>query len=159
MAALVGFILQDFGLVTGDTVSEFEKRTGELYPQSASAVWGVRICVAIIPIVAVLISLYLLKKFQMTKDDHTMLRAALATKHKYGSVALTDEQIERLELISGQKFENTWLGKDNDALEKHTLDMNEDGKYIVLVEAEEAKKAMEADQKLAKAKSVKSNKT
>jgi len=142
MAALVGFILQDFGLVTGDAVKNFEKETGEMFAQSSSAVMGVRICVAVIPILAALISLYLLKKFQMTKDDHTMLRAAIATKHKYGSVSLTYEQKERLELISGQKFENTWLGKDNDNSahgEMHSLETDENGKYIILLEKEEQK--------------------
>lgn len=144
MAALVGFILQYFGLITGDTVKKFESETGSLYVQSSSAIMGVRICVAVIPIIAALISLYLLKKFQMTKDDHTMLRAAIATKRKYGTVTLTDEQIERLELISGQSFINTWLGKDNESEEEHTLETDENGKYIILLELEEEKKLAQA---------------
>ncbi|MDE6752673.1 MAG: MFS transporter [Eubacterium sp.] len=143
MAAMVGFTLQGFGLVTGDTVSEYEKTTGELFAQSGSAVWGVRICVAVIPIAAALISLYLLKSFKMTKEDHTMIRAAIATKHKYGSVALTNEERKRCELISGQKFEKTWLGTGNNDEEEHRLEKNEDGKYIILVEAEEEEKKLE----------------
>ena len=140
MAAMVGFTLQGFGLVTGDTVSEYEKTTGELFAQSGSAVLGVRICVAVIP---ALISLYLLKKFKMTKEDHTMIRAAVATKHKYGSVTLTEEEIKRCELISGQKFEKTWLGTGNDDNEEHRLEKNENGKYTILIEAEEEKKQLE----------------
>ena len=143
MAAMVGFTLQGFGLVTGDTVSEYEKTTGELFAQSGSAVLGVRICVAVIPIIAALISLYLLKKFKMTKEDHTMIRAAVATKHKYGSVTLTEEEIKRCELISGQKFEKTWLGTGNDDNEEHRLEKNENGKYTILIEAEEEKKQLE----------------
>lgn len=143
MAAMVGFILQGFGLVTGDTVSEYEKTTGELFAQSSSAIWGVRICVAVIPIAAALISLYLLKNFKMNKDDHTMIRAAVATKHKYGSVTLTDEEIKRCELISGQKFEKTWLGTGNHNNEEHRLEKNEDGKYIILMEAKEEKQEPE----------------
>lgn len=144
MAALVGFILQYFGLVTGDKVTQQEKLTGQLYTQTDSAVWGVRICVAVIPIIAAIVSLYLLKKFQMTKDDHTMIRAAVATKHKYGTVTLNDEEKKRIEVISGQKLENTWLGKDNNPAEIHTLDMNEEGEYIILLEKEEEdKKAKE----------------
>ncbi len=139
MAALVGFTLQGFGLITGDTVSDYEKSTGLLFEQSASAVTGVRICVAVIPIVAALISLILLKRFRMTKDDHTMIRAAIATKHKYGSVTLTDEEKKRCELISGQKFENTWLGKFSDNGETHYLDRDENGKYIILEQMKEAK--------------------
>ena len=142
MAALVGFILQGFGLVTGDTVAQYEKETGSLFAQSANAVWGIRLCVAIIPIVAALISLFLLRRFRMTKADHTMIRAAIATKHKYGSVTLTDEEIESIEAISGQKFENTWLGKDNDAGEAHPLTQNEEGDYEILLEKEREKERL-----------------
>lgn len=140
MAAMVGFTLQGFGLITGDTVSQYEETTGTPFAQSNSAILGVRICVAVIPIVSAIISLYLLKKFQMTGDDHTMIRAAIATKHKYGSVTLSEYEIERCELISGQKYENTWLGQNNDPSEEHRLDKDENGKYIILVETENEKK-------------------
>lgn len=132
MAAMVGFTLQGFGLVTGDRVAEYEA-AGALFEQSAKAILGVRICVAIIPIAAAIISLILLRNFQMTKEDHTMIRAAVAVKKKYGSVALTDEQIQRCELISGQKYEKTWLGTGN-ADSTHTLEMNENGEYVILLE-------------------------
>lgn len=143
MAAMVGFTLQGFGLVTGDTVSQYEKTTGEIFAQSGNAILGVRICVAVIPIISAIISLYLLKKFKMTGDDHTMIRAAVATKHKYGTVTLTQEEIERCELISGQKYENTWLGQNNNPLEEHRLDKNEEGKYLILIEKENEKKQLE----------------
>lgn len=142
MAALVGFTLQGFGLVTGDTVSEYEKATNTLFTQTGSAVMGVRICVAVIPIVAAIVSLILLKRFAMTKEDHTMIRAAIATKHKYGSVTLTDEQRKRCELISGQKLENTWLGNPEANDEPHCLDTNENGEYIILIEQKAAKEAI-----------------
>ncbi len=141
MAALVGFTLQGFGLVTGDVVSDFEKTSGTLYTQTDSAILGVRICVAVIPIIASIIALILLKKFKMTKEDHTMIRAAIATKHKYGSVTLTSEQIKRCEMISGQKMDKTWLGQDtNDEI--HPLEINEEGKYTILVEKETEKKEL-----------------
>lgn len=140
MAALVGFTLQSFGLVTGDTVSNYEKTSGLLFEQSASAVTGVRICVAVIPIVAAVISLILLKRFRMTKDDHTMIRAAIATKHRYGNVTLTDEQKHRCEIISGQKFENTWLGQPSGTEgTPHCLDTDENGNYLILLELKREK--------------------
>lgn len=141
MAALVGFTLQGFGLVTGDTVSDYEKTTGMLFAQSDSAVLGVRICVAVIPIVASLVALLLLRNFRMTKDDHTMIRAAIATKHKYGCVTLTPEQKERIELISGQKFENTWLGQSETFDEEHYLEQSEDGQYLILIEKKKEKES------------------
>ena len=95
------------------------------------------------PIAAALISLILLKKFKMTKDDHALIRAAVAAKHKYGAVNLTQEQKKRCELISGQKLENTWLGKDNDSPDAYTLETNENGEYLILIEKELEKKALE----------------
>ena len=143
MAALVGFTLQGFGLITGDKVSQYEKETGNLFMQTDSAVWGVRICVAGIPIVAAIIALILLKNFKMTKDDHTMIRAAVATKKKYGSVTLTDEEKKCCELISGQKFENTWLGKNN--TEERFLEKNEKGEYLILLELKQEKEMAKND--------------
>ena len=136
MAAMVGFILQGFGLVTGDQVAQFESETGQLYAQSASAIWGVRICVALIPIIAAIISLILLRNFRMTKKDHEMIRAAIAVKRKYGTVTLTDEQIEICEAITGQKFEKTWLGQGNEDGEEHPLEINENGEFAILTEKE-----------------------
>ena len=143
MAALVGFTLQGFGLVTGDKVSEHEKMHNTMFEQTANAVTGVRICVAVIPIVAAIISLILLKRFRMTKEDHTMIRAAIATKHKYGSVTLTDEQKQRCELVSGQKFENTWLGQATDTEDTipHCLDTDSNGNYLILLELKIEKEA------------------
>ena len=143
MAALVGFTLQGFGLVTGDKVSEHEKMHNTMFEQTANAVTGVRICVAVIPIVAAIISLILLKRFRMTKEDHTMIRAAIATKHKYGSVTLTDEQKQRCELVSGQKFENTWLGQATDTEDTipHCLDTDSNGNYLILLELKLEKEA------------------
>ena len=71
-----------------------------------------------------------------------MIRAAIATKHKYGSVTLTPEEKQRCETLSGQKLENTWLGKDNDESQGHTLDKDSDGNYIILIEKEAEKKAL-----------------
>lgn len=141
MAALVGFTLQGFGLVTGDKVSEYEQATGDLFVQSSSAITGVRLCIAAIPIAAALIALILLKNFHMTKDDHAMIRAAIATKKKYGSVTLTSEQKKRCELISGQKLESTWLGQNNTS--EQYIETDENGKYIILLELKSEKEAAE----------------
>ena len=114
-----------------------------LFAQTDSAVMGVRICVAVIPIVAAFVALILLKNFRMTKDDHTMIRAAIATKHKYGSVTLTPEQKERCELISGQKLEKTWLGQGETDGEEHYLEMDEDGQYLILLDKKKEKESAE----------------
>ena len=132
---IVTLILGGFGLDTKSEATEFVE-------QSDAAIFGIRLCVALIPMICALISYILLRKFEMTKDDHTMIRAAIATKHKYGSVTLTAEEKARCETLSGQKLENTWLGRDNDESQGHTLDRDEKGNYIILIEKEAEKKAL-----------------
>lgn len=134
--SLVLVILGKFGLQTGSEVTEFEK-SGLLYQQSDSALLGVRLCVVIVPIAFTLLSLFLLRKFQMSKADHRLICAAVATKHKYGSVTLTEEQIRTVETVTGQKYHNTWLGKNNNSADEHPLEINEDGDYVLLLQIEE----------------------
>lgn len=128
MSFIVGMMLDGFGLVTGNK--------GVYIEQTETALMGIRLCVSLLPMISALVAWLLLRRFKMTKDDHTMIRAAIATKHKYGSVTLTDYEKERCELLSGYKLEKTWLGKDNDESEKHTLEKDEYGNYIILIEKE-----------------------
>ncbi len=137
MTFLVGTVLKYFGLVTGNE--------GEYIQQNDMAILGIRICVSILPMVSAIVAYLLLKRFKMTKDDHTMIRAAIATKHKYGTVNLTDYERQRCEMLTGYKLENTWLGKDNDGTEIHSLETNENGEYIILIELNELKKKQLAE--------------
>ncbi len=144
MAAFVTAIMQLFGLVTGDTVSNYEKlHEGMSYPQTGVAIFGVRLCSVIIPILMTVISLAALRKFSMSKADHNMIRAALAVKKREGSVSLTDEQIQTIERVSGQKYENTWLGRNNEG--NHPLEIDEDGKFVILAVIRAEEKAEEKE--------------
>ncbi len=137
MTFLVGTVLKYFGLVTGNE--------GVYIQQNDTALLGIRICVSILPMVSAIIAYLLLKRFKMTKDDHTMIRAAIATKHKYGTVTLTDYERQRCELLSGYKLEEIWIGKDNNETEIHTLDKNMNGEYFILLELEEIKEKQLAE--------------
>lgn len=150
MSAVVMFILAGFGLVTGSEVTNYENSTGLPYQQTDSAILGVRLCIAIIPIAFALISLLLLSRYNMNKKEHTFLRAAIATKHKYGNVTLTPEQIKTIESISGQKHENTWLGRNNEG-DEHPVEPNADGEYDILIEKEAEMSAIRTGKKLEKA--------
>ncbi len=126
---VVTLILGGFGLDTNVDTKEY-------IAQPDSAILGIRLCVALIPMISALISYYLLVKFNITKEDHTIIRAAIATKHKHGSVTLLPEQKERVELLTGHPVESIWLGKsEND--EEHLINTNEDGEYIILIEKEQ----------------------
>ena len=135
---IVTLILGGFGLDTNSEATEFVE-------QPDSAIFGIRLCVAIIPMICALVSYILLRNFKMTKDDHTMIRAAIATKHKYGSVTLSPYEKERCEILAGHKLENTWLGRNNDETQGHTLVRNENGEYIILIEKELEKQALMAN--------------
>ena len=156
--SLVLVILGRFGLMTGSEVTEYEKTTGLLYQQPDSALLGVRLCVAIIPIILVLISLYLLHKFRMNKADHRMICAAVATKHRYGNVTLTAEQIKIVEEVTGQKYENTWLGQNNEG-DAHPIEANEDGEYDILLEKEAEMAAIRLGKKSEKEQTEETNET
>ncbi len=134
MTFAVGTTLDAFGLVTSNV-------KGEYIQQTDLALTGIRVCVAVLPMLSALIAWLMLRRFKMTKDDHTMIRAAIATKRLYGSVTLTNYEKERCKLLTGYKLENTWLGKDNDEAEGNTLKKDENGEYIILKNA----KVMEAE--------------
>ncbi len=158
MSSVVMFILGGFGLVVGDELKD-KLAADPSFQQSDSALLGVRICITFAPIVFTLISLYLLHRFRMTKKEHTLIRAAVATKHKYGSVALTNEQVEIMEKISGQKYTNTWLGRDNSSAQAHTIEPDENGEYQILIDIEEEMKKIRNSKegKRAEAKADKKN--
>ncbi len=124
MTFAVGNVLDLFGLVTSND--------GVYIEQTDTALWGIRICVSILPIISAIIARLMLKRFKMTKDDHTMIRAAIATKHKYGSVTLSDYEKERCEILTGYKIEDTWLGSNTSVSDEHLLEKDDDGNYIIL---------------------------
>ncbi len=139
MTTVVSFILGSFGLVIGKDLDKILE-TNPDFQQSDNAILGVRICITFVPIAFTLISLFLLHMFKMSKREHTIIRAAIATKHKYGAVALTEEEIRIVEDISGQRYETTWLGNGNVTPDARPLTLNENGEYQVLVDIEEEMK-------------------
>lgn len=102
MAAMTGFILDGFGFVTG--------QEGAL-AQTAQGIFGVRFTFSILPMIFVILSVISIYRYSMTKKDHEMIRAAIQQKKEKGYVTLTQEQIKRCEKISGQKFEEMWIGQ------------------------------------------------
>ncbi len=136
MTFVVGVLLDNFGLITGNK--------GVYIEQTDTALMGIRLCVSILPMISALIAWLLLKRFKMTKDDHTMIRAAIATKHKYGSVTLSHYEKERCEILSGYKLKDTWLGKNENG-EIHTLEKNGNGDYLILIEKEKEFKKLIAE--------------
>ena len=142
--------LEWFGVNTTSTGSgttirgtvESGRHAYEIFGSFFGASFGIKLFSAIIPLACIIFALVELKGFTMTKDQHSMIRAAIATKKKYGAVNLNDEQKKICEKIAGQKWENMWLGKDNDCADVPELELNENGKYTIL---EEEKAELEAE--------------
>ena len=138
MTGIVGFILEWFGVSVDSSnggVISSGKHAYELFGDRFNAVFGLRLAHAAVPMVLMIIAFTALRNYKLDRESHRLLRAAIATKHKFGSVTLTAEEIAICEKVSGQKWENTWLGKGNNEIVE--LQRNEDGEFVILLELEE----------------------
>ncbi len=104
MNAATGLILSDFGFVTGKgTVT-----------QTARGLFGLKITFVFLPVLFLVLTVFSIYHYRMTKQDHEMIKAAIAEKKEKGYVTLTDEQKQRCEEIAGHPFEDMWIGKQNE---------------------------------------------
>ncbi len=115
----------------------------ELFGSVFSQNFGIKLFSAAVPIACVVGCLVCLRRFTMTKQQHTMIRAAIATRRKYGAVALTDAEKAVCEQIAGQKWETMWIGQPEPDAEAVAPAMT-DGKYDLL-EEEKARLAKERE--------------
>lgn len=102
----------------------------DLFGKFFDYAFGIKLTGAVIPIICIAGALLALRNYTMTKNDHSMIRAAIATKKIYGDVTLTEEEKKTCEKIAGQKWENMWISKAGNG-EYHPLEKDEKGKYIV----------------------------
>ncbi|MBR4727603.1 MAG: MFS transporter [Clostridia bacterium] len=116
------------------------KHAYELFGSAFNSEFGIKLFSAAIPIVCIVFCLIALRKFTMTKADHTMIRAAIAVKKKYGAVLLTDEQIRTCEQIAGQKWANMWISQQAEGATPVPLETDETGAYLILKEKTETVK-------------------
>ena len=127
-----------FGVQTGDqTAAASRKTAASLLGPFFNQAFGIKFFAAVVPIACVALCLLALKNFSMTKRDHTMIRAAIAVKRKYGAVSLTDEQIAVCEKIAGQTWDSMWLSRRDRETEAPPLETDENGEYTVLKETAE----------------------
>lgn len=134
--------LEWFGVRTSDDGSGSQligsigsgRHASDIFGSFFDSDFGIKFFTAVVPIICATLCLISLKKFKMNKDDHTMIRAAIATKKKYGAVFLTDEQIKKCEDISGQSWSSMWLSQNDDNSQAHELETDEHGKYTILEE-------------------------
>ena len=63
-----------------------------------------------------------------------MIRAAIATKKKFGAVRLSETDKAVCENIAGRKWEEMWIGKSEGDTAAPLLETPEGGKYAILEE-------------------------
>ncbi|MCR5783186.1 MAG: MFS transporter, partial [Clostridia bacterium] len=79
--------------------------------QSARTILGLRLNFVFIPTILAALCTLIIFRFTMTKQDHEMIKAMIAEKRETGTVTATDEQKERVEKITGKKWETMWIGQ------------------------------------------------
>ncbi len=88
---------------------------------------GIKFFAAFVPMLCIVFCLIALKNFSMTKEDHGLIRAAIAAKKKYGAVKMTPEQIRTCEKISRQPWESMWISQTEQGAEAHAPEWEEIG--------------------------------
>ena len=111
MASVVGILLEWFGVAQDST-------TVPLFSARAKNIWGgftpsfgLKLSNAFLPIVFMGLSLLSLRKYKMTRQDHELIRRAVAQKHEKGRAEATDGERAKLEEIAGKKWEEMWVGR------------------------------------------------
>lgn len=87
--------------------------------QTATALRGLRLAYSVVPLVFFTLAIITVFRYRMTREDHAMLRRAIAEKRATGRAALTPEEIRTLEALSGHAFADMWIGKDAPAPAAH----------------------------------------
>ncbi|MBR2590137.1 MAG: MFS transporter [Clostridia bacterium] len=131
--------LEWFGVDTAETAKttirasmESGKHAYDIFGSFFGAHFGIKLFSAGAPLLCIIGSLIALRHFTMTKEQHTMIRAAIAAKRQYGAVELSDKDREICENIAGKKWDEMWIGKNPDGVTAHKLEEPVDGKYEIL---------------------------
>ena len=85
--------------------------------QTAKSLFGLRLNAIYMPIVCASISIFSIFRYAMTKKDHELIRRIVAERKEKGFVEnITDAEIVRIEKITGQKFNEMWIGQRSDPI-------------------------------------------
>jgi len=98
---LTGLVCALFGVQTAQ----------ESLVQTDTAVWGLRVAFAVLPALLAIVFMLLSGRFKMKKSDHELITRVIAEKKEHGTVTVTDGERAILEDITGQSFEEMWIGR------------------------------------------------
>ena len=139
MGMLVLTTLEWFGVATSSTTTAAGaipagRHAYELFGSFFGASFGIKLMGAAIPCLFILLAMWKIRSYKMTKSDHTMIRAAIATRHVYGRADLTEEQKQICEKIAGRAWDEMWIGGEDAARSDglpHPLLTDENGNYVI----------------------------
>ena len=110
MASVVGILLEWFGVAQESTkVPLFNARASHLYGGFTPS-FGLKLANAFLPIGFLGLSLLSLRKYKMTRQDHELIRRAVAQRHGEGRADVTDGERAKLEEIAGKAWSEMWVG-------------------------------------------------
>lgn len=104
MGFSVGAILQVLGYNPDIKAPHLQSRRTNL---------GLRACYAVIPAILALFCVISVYKYSMTKEDHEEIKRVIKEKHETGTCSISETSKKRLEKISGQKWNDMWIGQGN----------------------------------------------
>lgn len=109
MSYAVGFSLEAFG---------YDTQKKEPQYQTKKSLFGLRLNFVILPAIFAAFTVFATYRYKMTKTDHEIIKDLIKQKRETGECTVSEEQKLKIEQISGQKWEDMWIGKDVVAL-KH----------------------------------------
>lgn len=110
-SSVVGLLLEWFG-VTDETakVPMFRARARSIHPR-LDKVFGLKFVSGVLPAIFMFLCMRQLRQYKMTQEDHALMRRVIAEKHENGRADVTAEEIRVLENLSGQKWQDMWIGQ------------------------------------------------
>lgn len=97
----VGLLLSWFG---------FDTQKGA-HEQTPRALFGLRISYSVVPIVFFVCAIAVIYMYKVNKQNHSLIKRAVAEKKENGKATLTEDEVKILEKLSGLSFADMWIGK------------------------------------------------
>ncbi len=101
MTGVLGFSLKAFG---------YNVKLKEPIYQTDRTRFGIRLIFTYMPIFFGIMTFILVRRFAMNKKDHETIQRVIREKRAGMEPEVTPEEKARLEIISGQKWDDMWIG-------------------------------------------------
>ncbi|MDR3262691.1 MAG: MFS transporter [Clostridiales bacterium] len=104
-----GIVLTAFGLSSGEDLSPVDA--------SPSAIWAVKIMLAVIPVIMCVIVLFISTSYKLDGKAHALIKRLIAERRTQGAAVVSDDERTVLEKITGIPYEKLWISSVGEAAE------------------------------------------